>query len=93
MFKLDKKTQGAKSRVLEEIMDMMDGHAGSKLKDLKKPSAVEVSMTSMEPKDGDEDDAKGEMEPMIGGDADDAGDEPSDDEKAQIAALYHKYCK
>lgn len=108
MFKLDDKDKAAKERVLQEIMDKMDGFSGSKLKDLKKPSVVEMSVSKLDPEDaadGGADDAEeGDADPMKGfgkswdkSPADAAGDdsssEPSPEEKAKIAALYAKYCK
>lgn len=102
MFKLDDKDKSAKEKVLQEIMDLMDSHSGSKLKDLKKPSVMEMSVSKLDPEDaadgGDDEAKEGESDPMSGfGKSWDApgagGDEPSDDEKAKIAALYAKYCK
>ncbi len=90
MFKLNDKDKAGKEKVLEEIMSMMDGHAGSKLAGLKKPSVMEMSVSKLAPKDGEDMPEVPGLEDAAG---DDDGDEPSDDEKAQIASLYAKYCK
>lgn len=108
MFKLDDKQKSAKEKVLQEIMDMMDGHSGSKLKDLKKPAVMEMSVSKLSPEDkadGGADDAEegDDAGPMAGfgkswdkpsaDDEESEGAEPSDEEKAKITELYNRYCK
>lgn len=49
MLRIDDNERSVKEKVLEEIMGLMDKHEGESLKGLKKPKAVEVSVTEMEP--------------------------------------------
>ena len=50
MFKLDDEEKSAKEKVLQEIMSMMDGHNGDKIKGLKgSPKAIEVAAVKAEP--------------------------------------------
>ena len=70
--------KGAKEKVLQEIMDLMEAKQGGSIKDLKKSAAPDPETPAMEV----EEHATGE----------EAMDEPSEDEKAKIAELYAKWC-
>jgi hypothetical protein len=109
MFKLDDEEKGAKEKVLQEIMDLMDTHTAGKLKGMKKPAAVSVEMTSLEPKgegakDGDLSeglDPSPEHEAMETPEEEkiehetgiESQDELSEEEKAKITDLYNRFCK
>lgn len=64
---------------LENLIKIMGDHKSEKLKGLKKPAAVAVEVEGVEEAPEDEE--------MVD------GDEPSEEDKAKIAELYHKYCK
>lgn len=88
---MDKNTQKSKLSVLQEIMDMMAHRSGKSLAGLKKkPVAAEISMTAIKP---EMDDSEKEPKLPLDNSEDESSDsdEPSDEEKAQIAALYKKY--
>ncbi len=88
MFKLNDKEKKAKGSVLQEIIDMMSKQKGDSLKSLvKKPAVTEISVSSMKPED---DEVEESEEPLM---TEASEDEPSEEEKAQIAALYEKFCK
>ncbi len=77
MFKVNDEEGSAKSKVLKEIMGMMDKETGTKIGGLKKPAEVSVEV---------ETEAEPEVPEM-------ASEEPTEDEKAMIIDLYEKYCK
>jgi len=92
MFKFDDdEEKSAKSSVIQEIMAMMDDREGSKL---KKPAAVEISATSMDPAEDGEDEMESEGEMPMASDMDEMVGEgaPSPDELEKIKELYNKYC-
>ncbi len=77
----DEEKPGRKA-ALQKLVEMMGTHTTSKLASAKKPAmAIEV--------EGSPDEEEGESaneEAMEGG-------EPSEEDKAKIAELYHRYCK
>ena len=66
---------------LQHLIDLMGKHTSEKLGRIKKPDAVAIEVDTP-------DDEEGEGLP-----GDDAVDEPSEEDKAKIAELYHRYCK
>ena len=105
MFALkDDDEKNAKSKVLKEIMGLADHHMGGKLKGLKKPVAIEASVTKIEPKPGEDMEGmppKGEdmgspetSDDELAEDKAQGGMDPdavSDHDKAMIEALYKKH--
>ncbi len=76
----DEEKPGRKA-ALQKLMDMMGGKTSDKLAGLKKPAmAIEV--------EGPPDEEDSETPDMEASE-----DEPSDEDKAKIAELYHRFCK
>ncbi len=73
-----------RKEALMKIMDMMKGRKVDRLKSMKKNPDLEIEAVSVEPMEGDEGFEEDSMESEA---------EPSDEEKAMIAKLYHKYCE
>lgn len=84
----DSEKPGRKA-ALQTLMKMIGGMRAEKLGSMKKPAIEAVSVEHAEP---DDDDKLGGASDV---DADDmpSKDEPSEEEKAKIAELYHRYCK
>lgn len=83
MFIRDEEKEDRKD-ALKKIIDMMKGRKVDRLKSLKKKPGLEVELDTQ----GEEEDPE---ELDSGMPRDEA--EPSDEEKAKIAELYHKYCE
>lgn len=83
---LNEKQKGLKSKALEELLTVIDSADAGRF---KKPMAAEVSVTEIEPKDGEMEDI-GEIETENEGESMSG---PSSEEKMMITELYNKYCK
>ena len=83
------KDKSAKEGALKKLMALMDQGDHEELKSLKKPSAMAIDVTAMKPEDHEDP----MEEAMESPEEEKAEDEPSDDEKAQITALYNRFCK
>lgn len=95
---MDDLKQKVKSKVLDEIMSLMDEKMMEPMK-AKSPKfkAMEVDIEA-KPLDEDELKEKLEEEPSVLSDGDEPkmemdDSEPSEEEKEQIRRLYEKYCK
>lgn len=81
----------SRKAALQKLMDLMGSETGKRLSGLKaKPVAASMTIEKMP---GDMEDEPGDMEGDEMGEDEPDGDEPSEDDKAKIAELYHKYCK
>lgn len=108
MIKLSDKDSALKAEELEKIIEAMSGLHSSKLKGLKKGAPAAMSVEVLEAKPIDEADEGGfdlgkddeasespehEASETPEEEALEHADEPSEGEKAKIAALYNRYCR
>ena len=85
------KDKSAKEAALKKLIGILDAGDREDVASLKKPSVTAIDVTSLKPH---AEESESPIEELTESPSEEASEsEPSDDEKAQISALYHKYCQ